>query len=90
MKRNNVKKKDCAPWCPTVYYHCYFDTWSSWMHGHLVIGTIRINYDFVAEGENHLGDADHILANFSEEGARYHFGAHGIHNIDIIYGRKEL
>lgn len=85
-----MKKKDCAPWCPMVVYHCWFDTWQTFMDGELIIGDIRFNYDFVAEGEDHLGDADHILVNFSEEGARNHFAAHGIHNIDIVYEMGEL
>lgn len=85
-----MSKKECAPWCPTVYYHCWFNTWDKFMDGELIIGDIHFNYDFVAEGEDHLGDGDHILANFSEEGARNHFAALGIHNIDIVYDREEL
>ena len=75
---------------PEIKYLCYFDTWSSWMDGDLVIGTLRINYDFVAEGEDHLGDADHILTDFSEEGASKHFAAHGIHNIEFTYRMEDI
>lgn len=71
---------------PEIKYLCYFDTWSGWMDGDLIIGTLSFSYDFVAEGENHLGDADHILTDFSEEGARKHFAAHGIHDIEFTYG----
>ena len=75
---------------PKIKYLCYFDTWSSWMDGDLIIGTLPISYDFVAEGEDHLGDADHILTDFSEEGARKHFAAHGIPDINIVYFIDEL
>lgn len=75
-----------------ITYDCYFATWNDWMDGDLVIGTLRINYDFVAEnhpdvdrGGRYLGDADHILTDFSEEGARKHFAAHGIHDIEFTY-----
>ena len=60
------------------------------MDGDLIIGTLRINYDFVAEGKDPLGDYDHILTDFSEEGARKHFAAHGIPNINIIYEMEDI
>lgn len=85
-----MSKKDCAPWCPEVYYFCWWKEWDGFMDGELVVGDLRFNYDFVTESEDPLGDADHVLTNFSEEGARIHFAAHGIHNIDIVYDREEL
>ena len=73
-----------------IKYHCWFNTWDKFMDGELIIGDIHFNYDFVTEGEDHLGDGDHILAVFSEEGARNHFHAHGIHNIEFVYDKEDL
>lgn len=82
---------------PEIKYLCYFDTWNDWMDGDLVIGTLRINYDFITEnhqdldrGGRYLGDADHILTDFSEEGARKYFAAHGIPDINIIYKVEDI
>jgi len=55
------------------------------MDGEIVIGNLRFIYDFVAEDSGDLGDADHIINPFSEEGARKHFADMGIPNIEFVY-----
>jgi len=74
---------------PQIKYHCWFDTWEGFMDGQLIIGDLHFNYDFVSSDTVEPDDTDPILVDFSEEGARQHFAAHGINNVTFIYDNKE-
>jgi hypothetical protein len=69
---------------PEIKYLCFFDEWSGFMDGHIIIGELHFNYDFV-EYEDTLGDFDHQITPFTEDAARQHFADHGIPNITFIY-----
>jgi len=76
---------------PEIKYLCYFPTWEDKiMDGELIVGNLHFEYNFVYEGEDYPGAADHILAVFSEEGARNHFDSHGIPNVRFLYNTEEL
>jgi len=74
---------------PQIKYHCQFDTWDGFMDGEIIVGNLHFIYDFVAEDQDSPDENDVTLTDFSEEGARQHFAANGINDIQFVYDYKE-
>ena len=63
---------------PEVTYRCYFDDWSQFMDGDLIIGDTCVAYDFISQKQadyetSILNSTEHgaiILTPFNEEEAR--------------------
>jgi hypothetical protein len=76
---------------PEIKYLCWFDEWSGFMDGQLIIGNLRINYDFVSPDTPEVEDDNPIfLWPFTEDAARKHFADYGINNIKFIYDDKDI
>lgn len=78
---------------PEVTYKCYFDDWSQFMDGDLIIGDTCVAYDFISQKQANyemsiLNSTEHgaiILTPFTEEEARKHFAEKGHVNVKFIY-----
>lgn len=74
-----------------IKYICYFDDWSDFMDGDLVIDGVKQQYDFISEKqaiedrEFQIIGPTNILNPFTEEEAKKHFERLGYSNVNFIY-----
>ena len=76
---------------PEIIYRCYFDDWSMFMDGDLIIDGTTVPYDFVSEKQaKHEGYTHelNILNPFTEDEARKHLAEKGHNNIKFIYEQE--